>query len=75
MLVLKIKDMYDDWPTERGMRSWFMWLAAKELAKFHGFSKKIKYLDLTIFIYYMIFQHQVKTKAYNGILCSIWFTH
>lgn len=56
-----------------------MWLAAKELAKFHGFSKKnnltqIKYLDLTIFVYYMIFQHQVKNKAYNIILCSICFT-
>lgn len=52
-----------------------MCLAAKEFAKFHGFSKKnnltwIKYLDLTIFIYYMIFQHQVKAKTYNINLCS-----
>lgn len=53
------------------MRSLFMWLAAKKLEKFHAFSKKdnviqSKFLDLTIFIYYMIFQHEAKGKAYNG---------
>lgn len=47
-----------------------MWLAAKKLEKFHAFSKKdnliqIIFLDFTIFIYYKIFQRQVKGKAYN----------
>lgn len=53
------------------MRSLFMWLAAKKLEKFHAFSKKdnlvqVEFLHLTAFMYYMIFQYQVKGKAYNG---------
>lgn len=47
-----------------------MWLAAKRLEIFHAFSKKnnliqIKCLNHTIFIYYVIFQHQVIGKAHN----------
>lgn len=54
MLVLKIKQMNDNWPIGRVKRSLFMQLAAKSLDKFHAFSKDnhiwIKFQDFTIFM-------------------------
>jgi len=62
--------MNDDWPIGRVKRSLFMQLAAKKLDKFHAVSKmdnhtQIQFQDFTSFICCMIFQHQVKGKAYN----------